>query len=155
MCCPRAVDPRLDGYPPYLPNDDFRTLLTRPDPICAYVAVDGDRIVGHAALHASRPGRATTLAADALGRSPSVLGVVARLFSAPSHRRAGIGRRLLGTMADSARARGLVPILDVWVELGAAVALYEACGWTKLGTVDAELPDGRVLPEHVFALQSP
>ncbi len=146
-CAVRA----LDGYPPYLPDDDFRLLLTRPEPLCAWVAVDDEQIVGHAALHPSRPGTANTLAAQVLARPPAQMGVVARLFSAPTHRRASIGRRLLGTVADAARARGLVPILDVWVELDAAIALYESCGWTKLGTIDARLPDGRLLTEHIFA----
>jgi len=53
--------------------------------------------------------------------------------------------------AAAATERGLLPILDVWVELRSAISLYEACGWRVLGTVDAALPDGRILPEHVFA----
>ena len=33
----------------------------------------------------------------------------------------------------------------------AAIALYEAWGWTHLGTIEVRLPDGRVLPERIFA----
>jgi hypothetical protein len=40
----------LDGYPPYLPNDDFAGLLDSPDVLRACVAEVGDEIVGHVAL---------------------------------------------------------------------------------------------------------
>ena len=140
----------VDGYPPYLPNDDFRALLTTPEPLAAYVAVAVDNIVGHVALHSSRRDGAVMLAADMLHVGGDQLGVVARLFGSPQHRRIGIGTGLLAAAADAARDRGLIPILDVWVELRVAIAMYESCGWRMLGTLDAELPDGRRLPEHVF-----
>ncbi|MGZ6956772.1 MAG: GNAT family N-acetyltransferase [Acidimicrobiia bacterium] len=150
---PRAWSPGPTssfGYPPYLPDDDFRRLLTRPRALEAFVATTGSEIVGHVALHASRPNDAARLSGDALGCDPSSLGVVARLFTAPGSRRAGVGRLLLEAAADSAREHGLVPILDVWTELRDAIAMYEACGWRNLGRVTAELPDGRIMPEHVF-----
>jgi GNAT superfamily N-acetyltransferase len=141
----------LDGYPPYLPDNDFRVLLTQPSALAAYVAVDGRRIVGHVAFHAGRPNAATALASKVLQRPLTDIGVVARLFSAVDCRRAGVGRLLLQRATDEARQRSLVPILDVWIDLHAAIALYRASGWVNLGTVHAELPDGRVLAEHVLA----
>jgi GNAT superfamily N-acetyltransferase len=141
----------LDGYPPYLPNGDFRSLLTRPRSLAAYVATTDDgSIGGHVALNAARSNRACRLASEVLGCDETRLGVVARLFTSPAARRNGFGRALLETAASAARDRGLVPILDVWVELNSAIAMYEACGWRNLGTIEAELPDGRVLPEYVF-----
>jgi GNAT superfamily N-acetyltransferase len=141
----------LDGYPPYLPDGDFRALLTRPRALAAYVAIDEGHIIGHVALHSARANPAVKLASEALACEVGQLGVVARLFTAPAARGAGVGRALLHAAAHAARVRDLVPILDVWVELKSAIAMYESCGWRNLGTVDAELPDGRVLPEYVFA----
>jgi GNAT superfamily N-acetyltransferase len=140
----------LDGYPPYLPGGDFRALLTRPQALAAYVATNNDRIIGHVALHSARVNPAVELASATLGCDSAQFGVVARLFTSPESRGAGTGRALLQTATDASRARDLVPMLDVWVELKRAIATYEACGWRNLGTVDAELPDGRVLPEYVF-----
>jgi GNAT superfamily N-acetyltransferase len=132
----------VDGYPPYLPDNDFMRLLTEPPPLVAFVATAGDTVVGHAALLRSTSAEAMALASEALGVEPARLGVVARLFAAVDQRRAGVGRLLLGASTAAARVRGLVPILDVWVELRAAVALYESAGWIRLGTVRNELPIG-------------
>jgi ribosomal protein S18 acetylase RimI-like enzyme len=62
-------------------------------------------------------------------------GVIARLLVSPEHRRRGIGRSLLDIARRDARARGLCPVLDVVVHHRAAISLYEACGWTKVGSV--------------------
>jgi GNAT superfamily N-acetyltransferase len=142
---------RLDRYPPYLPNGDFRVLLTRPSPLGAFVASVGGDIVGHVALHASDASDAVVLATTVLRCDPTRVGVVARLFTAPAHRRRRVGRVLLESAARAARQRDLIPILDVWAELHGAIALYQSCGWTEIGLVDVVLPDGRILPEHVFA----
>jgi GNAT superfamily N-acetyltransferase len=139
-----------DNYPAFLPDNDYRRLLTRPTALAAYVATDGDRVVGHAALHASRPGAATELASRELSCDLPQLGVVARLFTDPIRRRAGLARALLEAVTADARNRDLVPILDVWVELRPAVAFYDACGWRRLGTVDVNLPDGTTFTEYVF-----
>jgi GNAT superfamily N-acetyltransferase len=143
---------RVDGYPPYLPDNDFMRLLTQPPPLVAFVATAGNTVAGHVALHRSTSAEAMTLASEALGVEPARLGVVARLFAAVDRRRAGVGRLLLGAATGAARARGRVPILDVWVELRAAVALYESAGWIKLGTVRYELPIG---PHDVDVFAAP
>jgi GNAT superfamily N-acetyltransferase len=142
--CARLVEEvrRLDGYPPYLPDNDYRGLFTDPSQIVAYVATAEDTIVGHVALHRSTGDSAMALACNALGVEAARLGVVVRLFSAVDRRREGVGRTLLGVATHAARSHGLVPILDVWVELRAAVALYESSGWTRLGTVIVVLPSG-------------
>jgi len=133
---------RLDGYPPYLPDNDVVRLLTEPTPIVALVATVDDMVVGHVALHPSTGSRTEALACDRLGVEPARLGVIARLFASVDRRRAGIGRLLLGAAMIAARSRGLVPVLDVWVELRPAVALYESTGWKRLGTVSVALPNG-------------
>ena len=140
----------LDGYPPYLPNGDYRWLLTKPEAIAAFVAIDRDDLVGHVALHPPFLGPATKLVTTTLGVEPAELGIVARLFVAPTCRGKGAGWLLLDTATTAARDRGLVPVLDVWTELRAAIALYDNAGWRRLGTVDARLPDGSTFPEYVY-----
>lgn len=141
----------VDGYPPYLPDGDFLALLTRPQALGAWVAADGDRVLGHVALHTALPSAAMTLARDALECDVDRLGVVARLFTDPGVRRRGTAGVLLDAATNHARARGLAPVLDVWIELTGAIRLYESHGWRRLGTVDDTVPDGRTLTEHVYA----
>ena len=43
---------------------------------------------------------------------------------------------------DTARAAGQVPVLDVGKELHAAVALYEAVGWRRVGEFTLSLKEG-------------
>ena len=133
---------RSDGYPPFLPGNDFVRLLTEPPPIVAYVATAADDVVGHVALHRSTGAEAVALVCESLAVDPAQLGVVARLFAAVGRRREGIGRLLLDAATAAAESRGLVPMLDVWVELRAAIAMYESAGWTRLGTVNVVLPSG-------------
>src|SRR6478752_7613065 len=77
----------LDGYPPYLPDNDFMRLLTQPKPLVAFVATVGDTVVGHVALHPYTGAATEVLASDCLGVEPAQLGIVARLFSAVDRRR--------------------------------------------------------------------
>ena len=131
---------RSDGYPPFLPGNEDVRLLTEPPPIVAFVATAANEVVGHVALHRSTGAEAVALACDNLAVDPAQLGVVARLFAAVGRRREGIGRLLLDAGTDAAQSRGLVPILDVWVELRPAIAMYESAGWTRIGTVSVVLP---------------
>src|SRR5262249_19981275 len=117
-----------------------------------FVATVADTVVGHVALHQATGADAMALACDTLGVEAARLGVVARLFTSVDLRREGVGRALLRAATDAAQARGLVPILDVWVELRAAVALYESSGWTRLGTVSVTLPSG---PHDVDVFAAP
>jgi GNAT superfamily N-acetyltransferase len=140
-----------DGYPPFLPDDDYRAFLASPSALAAWVATDGDVIVGHVALHRDASPAVVEFAARETGVAADRLGVVARLLVSPTTRRVGMGRRLLEHATDAARQRGLVPVLDVLPRFRGAVALYEGAGWTRLGEVTVALPDGTTIQELVFA----
>jgi hypothetical protein len=58
---------------------------------------------------------------------------------------------------DDARGapRELWPVLDVDTTYASAIALYERCGWTRLGTIALPMPDGRPIAEHVYAAPAP
>lgn len=140
----------LDGYPPYLPNGDLFLLLFRHETLGAWVVEADGEPVGQVALH-PRTGRpAMAMAADALGVQAEQLGVVARLFVSPDHRRQGTAKALLETAAHAAVDRGMFPILDVATHLDAAVALYDRSGWIRAGEVGVALPSGEVLEEFVY-----
>ena len=139
----------LDGYPPHLP-DGVKAFLARPEPIEAWVAEDGGRLIGHVALNGTSSHQVMTLASEATGLDPDGLAVVARLLVAPEARRHGCGRALLRQAAGHARTEGRCAVLDVAVHFSAAIALYESSGWTRLGTVTTMFRDGDTLDEHVY-----
>lgn len=143
----------LDGYPAYLPSRHFAKFLSSPDAIERWVAELDGEVVGHVALHRRTVEAAMVLAAAAFRVPEHELGVVARLLVSPDARRLGVGARLLDQAASEARARSLVPILDVAVMYAPAIALYERLGWERLGTVTFAPPSGEAFSEHVYALR--
>jgi GNAT superfamily N-acetyltransferase len=145
----------VDGYPAYVPGNDLRRFLVSPDALAAWVAVARGDIVGHVALHRRSSEPVMNLASRALGVDAARLGVVARLLVTPSTRRSGAGRLLLETATAAARARSLVPILDVGTRHAAAIALYDAAGWTRLGTIEVEFRGGVSLEEFVYVAPEP
>lgn len=96
-----------------------------------WVALDGERVVGHVALHpadgAALPGWQAATRCDADG-----LAVVSRLFTDRSV--PGAGSTLLAHAADAARAAGRRAVLQVDPE-AAAVRFYLRRGWREVGTV--------------------
>jgi GNAT superfamily N-acetyltransferase len=140
-----------DGYPVEVRDGDFLRFLATPDALGAWVAENELNIVGHVALHRASSPVVMRLARSKLKVPGSALGIVARLLVAPSARRLGIGRRLLGVAANEARDRGLAPILDVVSRHRGATALYESEGWTRLGSTRITLMNGKTVNEHVYA----
>ncbi|MGH2447391.1 MAG: GNAT family N-acetyltransferase [Chloroflexota bacterium] len=141
---------RADGYPTYRPTDLVQGFLVSSDAIEAWVAeVDGE-LVGHVALHHSSWEGVMAAAREATGYPNDQLAVVARLLVSPQARSRGLGTALLDAATAKAKTLRRLPILDVVTTYAAAVRLYEARGWHRIGTVDFPLPDGRFVAEHVY-----
>jgi GNAT superfamily N-acetyltransferase len=138
-----------DGYPRYLPGD-LRSFLASRDAYRAWVAERDGLVVGHVALHPRSSAPVMEMASAALGQPPERLGVIARLLVSPDVRGAGAGLALLEAATREALARDLWPVLDVDVDLPAAIALYERCGWTRAGQVSVRFRDGTSLTEYVY-----
>jgi GNAT superfamily N-acetyltransferase len=138
-----------DDYPTFLPGDDYHRFLTRPVALEAWVSVWNERICGHVALNAQSSPGAMWVLRDA-GIVGSV-GAVARLLVDPDVRRRGVARALLQTARSAAVAHQRIPVLEVIESSHPAIALYRDAGWVELGRASLSLPDGRELPELVFA----
>jgi ribosomal protein S18 acetylase RimI-like enzyme len=141
---------RGDGYPSFLPDDDFGRFLSPANLLGAYVAdVDGE-VVGHVAMRTSSAPTATEVATRALGVEAERLGFVSRLMVHPSVRRRGVARRLLGTAAGELARLGRVVVLDVLTKDRAAIALYEREGWELLGRGTFTARSGGTFDELVY-----
>ncbi|HVA07770.1 MAG TPA: GNAT family N-acetyltransferase [Acidimicrobiales bacterium] len=141
----------VDGYPVYLPEGGLRRFLTDPDPLAAWVAEDGGRIVGHVAAN-SQSHHAVMDLVRAAGIDHQV-GVIARLLVDPVVRRQGIGAKLLDKARSHIVSLGLAPVLDVVVGSSPAVSLYRSAGWMEIGEVTFEVP-GQKISELVFLAPS-
>lgn len=142
---------RLDGYPSFLGDGGLAAFVAPDDALGAWVALDGADLVGNVMLRPRSAPPSIELAVDALGLAPERLGFVARLMVAPRARRRGVARQLLDVAVGDARRLGRVPVLDVVTSDTAAVALYGASGWERLGDATVTLRDGRDLDLLVFA----
>ena len=139
----------LDGYPKYLPGD-LKSFIVDGGALGAWVASDGARVIGHVALHRSSVPEVMEMALSATGLSQEGIAVVARMLVDPTERRRGIGRALLEKTMEEAVRLGRRAVLDVVEDHRAAIALYDACGWTRVGQVYWELPGGLPLREFVY-----
>jgi ribosomal protein S18 acetylase RimI-like enzyme len=140
----------VDGYPVYLPDNDFQAFLTSPPSLAAWVAEVDGRVVGHVALNTESHAAAMARVREAgiAGR----LGVVARLLVDPSVRRQGIGLRLLDQATVAARRLGGIPVLDVVATSTSAINLYRENGWKEVGRCRFEIPGEDPVEEIVFVL---
>jgi len=132
----------VDGYPEYLHDDDFDRFLFRPEVLAAWVAESDGQIAGHVALHLRTTSEAMALASVHLDRPQDEVAAVARLLVDPAHRRRGIAGALLDAATAEAVRLGHPPIIDVATHYAAAIALYEANGWVRVGEVALQLPNG-------------
>ena len=76
--------------------------------------------------------------------------VVARLLVAPTARRQGTGNALMTEATTTAHGLGLRPVLDVAKHYAAAIALYEACGWTRANHITLTFRDGSAVDSWLY-----
>lgn len=128
---------RHDGYPSRLPAD-VDGFLAPAQQVAAWVAERDGVVAGHVALHYD-PSSPTALAAHRhTGLPVAELRLVSRLLVLPAHRGTGLGRELLHRAVAHARGHGQRAVLDVGTCYPAAVALYEAQGWTRVGSLTGD-----------------
>jgi GNAT superfamily N-acetyltransferase len=122
-----------DGYPSTCPEHP-RAWLADVGVLDAWVVERQGELLGHVAV--SRVGTDPVSALrwrEVMGRDPSDLGGVSRMYVRARVRREGIGSALLDAAVTDIRRRGLVPVLDVVSVNDAAVRLYEDRGWRLVG----------------------
>jgi GNAT superfamily N-acetyltransferase len=143
-----------DGYPKYLPQD-LRSFIVDADAMAAWVAAANGALLGHVALHRRSAPEVMDVALSATGLLEEEVVFIARLLVAPSARRLGVGKALLERATIEATQLGRRALLDVVEDHRAAIALYEACGWTRVGKVDWSLPGGLPLREFIYLSPEP
>lgn len=140
---------RLDSYPVYLPAD-LKSFVVNEDALGAWVATEDNEVLGHVALHRSTAEEVMEAVRSLTGMTDDDMAVVARLLVAPTARRQGIGRALLTKATDAASSLGRRAVLDVVDDHRAAIALYEECGWVRIGGVEWTLPGDLPLRELIY-----
>ena len=122
----------VDRYPTRWPPDPS-AWLTPKAMQQAWVAVEGERIVGHVAV--TVVAEPTEIVSRALaGSSRREVRSISRLFVAPAGRGRGVAGRLLDVATASARNDDADCVLDVVADGLAAIALYERRGWRRVGS---------------------
>jgi len=138
-----------DGYPMDWPNNPGR-FTTPPYERGAWVGVQVGRVVGHVALHADDRDPVLDSARRATGLSAEHIAVVARLLVSPMARHEGIEKALMTRATTEAHLHGLRPVLDVAKHYDAAIALFEACGWTRADDLTLRLRTGLILDSWLY-----
>ena len=126
-----------DRYPVVWPADPAGWLAGHGH-VAAWVEDDGDRLLGHLALHRPDTSRARPQWRDALGVPVHQLAIVSRFFVAPDARGRGLGGALMSRAEQHAAGHDLRLALDVAEHNVDAIAFYARRGWRRVGT--AELP---------------
>lgn len=101
------------------PIDDFRETVSGAFP--PFAAFDGDKAVATAGFHILG------------GPKMSHRGVLWGMYVSPAYRSQGIGRKLIGSIIDSARGRVEQIHLNVVTTNTAAYNLYRSMGFTAYG----------------------
>jgi ribosomal protein S18 acetylase RimI-like enzyme len=128
----------VDKYP-VLPNHVTREWLLDGDDGMAWVAEDGEHVVGHVAVAATE-------------EDPDSLSVH-RLFVRPGARGRGVASALLTTVETYSRVLGQDLFLEVLSHNTDAIHLYESRGWFRVGGYTATwgAPDGTHPEINLFA----
>lgn len=142
----------IDRYPVIWPPDTVGW-LTHRDALAAWVAVDGERLLGHLSLHTTDASRVRPEWCETLGVAIEELAVVSRFFVAPTARGSGIGGALMGCAEAHAARHDLRLVLDVAAHNRDAIGFYERRGWQRVGTTELSLSaEPWTLPLVLFVL---
>jgi GNAT superfamily N-acetyltransferase len=126
-----AAQQPASGYPHHWPLPfPVREFLVRRSEQRAWVAEDGDRLIGHVAVARSGADVDDAFAA-ALGTDR--LGALTALFVATDVVGTGVGGRLIDAAVDWIRAANQVPVLDLLGRDTRAHRVYLRRGWVELG----------------------
>ncbi|MGL5826087.1 MAG: GNAT family N-acetyltransferase [Nocardioides sp.] len=137
-----------DGYPVEGVGDPTSWLVVE-DLVKAWTAIVNDEAVGHVALSEPGPDDQAALLWQNLhtGSRPLVLG---RLFVSTRARGLGLGRELTTTATRYAHKLRRPVVLDVMNKDHAAITIYEALGWSPIGTIDHVHSGGRIEPARAY-----
>jgi GNAT superfamily N-acetyltransferase len=133
---------KTDGYPSTV--DDAAGFLVPSYEIASWVAVTVDAVAGHVALHQPKDSATVSVASRTTGLPQEQLVLLSRLFVAPEARGKGLARLLLRAAVAEAQGKGRRAVLDVGRDFPAAVALYEAEGWSRVAA------DRQAVGQEVF-----
>jgi ribosomal protein S18 acetylase RimI-like enzyme len=128
----------VDRYPVVWPPDTVAWLAGR-DPLAAWVAEEGEELLGHLSLHATNDSRARPQWGEALELGAERLAVVSRFFVAPESRGRGIGGELITRAERHAAEQRRHLVLDVAEHNRDAIAFYERRGWLRAGSAEVPL----------------
>ena len=140
-----------DGYP-VEGVDDARAWVNLPEALGQWTAVLGGAPVGHVALLQPMPDDASVNLAGGQGYPTETLAVLARLFTAPSSRGAGVADLLMCEAEQHARQIGYDLVLEVLDKDQAALHLYRRRGWRSLGSIAHPKAPGETMPSTVMTL---
>jgi GNAT superfamily N-acetyltransferase len=139
------------GYPLVWPADP-QGWLTHGTQVAAFVAEIDGVVRGHVAVTRPKPGEAASAWSAELGVPVDELLCVSLLFVDPEAHSGGAGSRLLETAQAQICGRGADPVLEVVSLNTRAIAVYEARGWRRIGSVGYSwLPE----PERSFLYVGP
>jgi GNAT superfamily N-acetyltransferase len=143
---------RTDGYPSTV--DDAAGFLVPPYEAASWVAVTDGAFVGHVALHKPTDSATIRVASRTSGLPQERHVLLSRLFVAPGAWERGLARSLVRTAVAEARKKGQQVVLDVGQDFAAAVALYEAEGWSRVAA-DRQAVGDEVFDVWVYVAPGP
>lgn len=128
--------------------ESLTTWLLADQALSRWVALVDGAVVGHVLLcepHVYLTRHLDQLGPRAGGRTERGVVEIAKLFVSPSHRREAVGRALLRTACQAARASGKMPALAVVTTSRDALLLYESEGMEDVGGFVGVHGENRVL----------
>ncbi|GAB3172344.1 hypothetical protein GCM10027059_41880 [Myceligenerans halotolerans] len=142
----------LDGYP-VEGVADSEVWLRHDQELRSWTALKNDTPIGQITLtRAEADDDAARAWHEHTGGDIDRLAIPARLFVDPDHRGGGVGRLLMRTALDYARAQGLAIAFDVMLKDHAAIRLYLSLGAQHIVDLTHHYGDGLTEPAAVYVM---